>query len=115
VYTDRYLDVLLAWWFLFACFATLATLLNRAWRKRRYQRPGLCRTCGYDLRATPHRCPECGAIPQPPNAPDRAKAGLCPKCYYQVRPDRDHCPMCKTRYEMVQCAARARYVTNPRL
>jgi len=37
--------------------ARIASLLRRRARVRQ----GLCRRCGYDLRASPTRCPECGA------------------------------------------------------
>jgi hypothetical protein len=50
-------------WFPTLVFALLPLARARArYRPRRDQR-SRCLTCGYDLRATPDRCPECGTVP----------------------------------------------------
>jgi hypothetical protein len=48
-------------WFPALLFAILPAMRLRAiLRARRRNRAGLCPHCGYDLCATPERCPECG-------------------------------------------------------
>lgn len=51
-----------------------AVAIVQAIHRRRQMRKGLCHVCGYDLRATPTRCPECGteARASPPHTPWRS-------------------------------------------
>ena len=46
--------------------ATATWTARRALITRRRRKTGFCSRCGYDLRASPGRCPECGkAAPAP--------------------------------------------------
>jgi hypothetical protein len=52
------------YWPLIVIFSILPGIWWSMRRRDRARRQlGLCDVCGYDLRATPERCPECGTVP----------------------------------------------------
>jgi len=57
----RWRQIIVPCWLVMLPLAVQPALRLRAWHlRRRRTREGRCRNCGYDLRATPERCPECG-------------------------------------------------------
>jgi hypothetical protein len=62
--TDGHI-IVLPLWFLTLTFGAWPAMASVRWRRRRREaRKGLCPRCGYDLRASPDRCPECGNVPE---------------------------------------------------
>jgi hypothetical protein len=58
---DYHYALFLPAWFVCSVFAFPSMLcVLRKIRSRSMVPAGMCAFCGYDLRATPHRCPECG-------------------------------------------------------
>jgi hypothetical protein len=69
-----YVFVGIPYWFIAAITALLSiAMFFQRWRTARHLTIGRCATCGYDLRATPQRCPECGtAVSKTPPATQAA-------------------------------------------
>jgi predicted amidophosphoribosyltransferase len=66
------------YWFPLVVFAAYpaarARSTRRAWTQRHRRAHGLCLNCGYDVRASTERCPECGDALLPARAsPERSK------------------------------------------
>lgn len=61
---DRWRMARIPGWPLLAIVIAPAAFLLPRWRKQLRNMKWLCAGCGYDLRATPARCPECGLLVQ---------------------------------------------------
>jgi hypothetical protein len=73
--------------------ATLGWLVHRdALTRGKRIIDGKCIECGYDLRATPDRCPECGKTPPP--------MGICGTCRHTIPTEFEICPYCRSVVEL---------------
>jgi hypothetical protein len=64
--SSRRLLIAVPYWAIALSTAVLPTVCaRRLWRRRIHRGAGLCPVCGYDLRASPKRCPECGRVIAP--------------------------------------------------
>ena len=65
--SSMFAAVCIPFWFIFLLTAMLplrwGVRIRAGWRRKKRRRLGQCEQCGYDLRGTPDRCPECGASP----------------------------------------------------
>ena len=82
--TSRHRLIVIPWWAPTLLFAIApAFWLAHYRRHRRRTRAGLCPKCGYDLRASSERCPECGTaidarrVHQTPTAPAASTPSSC--------------------------------------
>ena len=57
---NRWVIIAIPYWSIALTGAALPAIVLRRRLGARRQRSGTCAACGYDLRATPGRCPECG-------------------------------------------------------
>jgi hypothetical protein len=72
--TSRYHLILFPCWLPVALLALLLASYLLAQARQRPFQSGCCQRCGYDLRATPERCPECGIPVGIPVATSSAEA-----------------------------------------
>jgi hypothetical protein len=80
-YVQRERHLSIPFWLLIVLTATAGWLLGRRnWIVRRRVINGQCPACGYDVRATPDHCPECGftAAASATSATSQTSGGACP-------------------------------------